>query len=90
MTIFNRYVFSARKVIGVFLLLAVLISISFYLLHHQPHSLEVSSKLEVDSDNIPLNKRNDAKINISHPSQIIIPKASDPMGTHTIVDTKVQ
>jgi hypothetical protein len=88
--IFNRYSFSVRKSISIFLLIAALVSIGFYFLRHQSQSLEVNSKLEVAPYDIPLNKRDEAKINISHPSQIIIPKSSDPIGTHTVVDTKVQ
>jgi hypothetical protein len=88
--IFNRYYFSAHKSIGIFLLVAVLVSIGFYFFRHQSQSLEVKSKLEVDPHDIPLNKRDEAKINISHPSQVIIPKSSDPVGTHSVIDTKVQ
>jgi len=90
MKIFNQEIFSINK-IGLFFLLIVFILVGFYFLHYKSDDVEVNFTLDVNAQSdIPLNKREEALGKIILPSETITPKSSDPVGSHTIVDKKVQ
>jgi len=89
MKIFNQEKISTNKTIGTFLLLIVIISICFYFFHRKYDASELKSNVG-DQDILPLEKREEAHSNIIPPSETITPKSSDPLGSHAIIETKVQ
>lgn len=89
MKIFNQKVIFVNKITLILFLLSALIC--FYLCYYFYLSdIQTKAELHSDPNDIPLVKPDQTLIQITPSSETISPRSSDPVGSYSITDKKVQ